>query len=242
MKKFRFKRNQVIITALVAMIAVAGYLNWRDGQEELEFAQAIALDDHGQMTQRPGELDLDYIYYDFFDDMFLDLPWISSEFDFSHDFAFDDFDYGYGHDDFYGYNGAFAEHQTHDAGEAVFVSATEAPSFFVQARLEREQSRARQTDILMNMISEQTVEMEQRAIITDAMLEIQRRIERETATESMLEARGFNEVYVRIADNYVDIVVAREALSDSELAQIEDAVRRNTGKSVSQIRVNPMRH
>ena len=235
MKKPRFKRNQVIITALVAMIAVAGYLNWRDGQEEIEFAQAIALDDFGQVTQRPGDLDLDYIYYDYYDDMFTDdAPWISSEFGFADEFG-EDFDYGFDFEEY-----TMAE-QTHEPGEAVFVSSTNSPPFFMQARLEREQSRARQTDILMNMINEQSVDNEQRAVITDAMLEIQRRIERETATESMLESRGFNDVYVRIADEYVDIVVAREALSDAELAQIEDAVRRNTGMSVSQIRVSPIR-
>jgi len=214
------------------MIAVAGYLNWRDGQEEVEFAQAIALDDFGQVTNMPGQLDLDYIYYDYFDDMFMhDAPWISSEFDFNAEF-----DYGFDfYDDF-----AIVE-QTHEPGEAVFVSSVDSPPFFVQARLEREQSRARQTDILMNMINEQNIDIEQRAIITDAMLEIQRRIERETATEAMLESRGFNEIYVRIADQYVDILVAREALSDAELAQIEDAVRRNTGMGVNQIRVSPIR-
>ncbi|MCL2618078.1 MAG: SpoIIIAH-like family protein [Defluviitaleaceae bacterium] len=232
MKKFMFKRNQVIITALVAMIGVAGYLNWHDSRAEVEFAQAIALDDFGQVTQRPGDLDLDYIYYEYFDDMFLhDMPWISSQFDFDYDFADS-------HDVFYN---DFAHEHMHEPGEAVFVSATDSPPFFMQARLEREQSRARQTDILMNMVNEQNIDMDQRAIITDAMLEIQSRIERETATEAMLESRGFSEAYVRIADQYVDIVVAREALSDSELAQIEDAVRRNTGMSVNQIRVTPKR-
>ena len=223
-KRFRFKRNQVIITALVAMISVAGYLNWQDAQQEPQFAQAIALDDHGQIIRIS---DADFVYNGYFDDMFLDAPWLSSEFDFSHDF-----------DNFAG-NGDFMA--ASEPGQAVFVNATDTMPFFVQARLEREQSRARQTDILMNMISEQTIDMEQRAVITDAMLEIQRRIERETATEAMLSARGFREAYVRIADQYIDIVVAREALSDAELAQIEDAVRRNTGMSVNQIRVSPMR-
>ena len=224
LKRFRFKRNQVIITALVAMISVAGYLNWQDAQQEPQFAQAIALDDHGQIIRTS---DMEFMHQDYFDDMFLDAPWIASEFDFSHDF------------DNLANNGDFMA--AGEPGEAVFVNATQTTPFFVQARLEREQSRARQTDILMNMISEQTIDMEQRAVITDAMLEIQRRIERETATEAMLGARGFQEAYVRIADQYIDIVVAREALSDAELAQIEDAVRRNTGMSVSQIRVSPMR-
>jgi stage III sporulation protein AH len=240
MKRIVFKRNQVIITALVAMIAVAGYLNWRDSQQEEEYAQAHALDDYGMVSNRQDrldELDLDYTHYDSQDQMFMDAPWTASEFDFSFDFA-DELE---GFEDYYSYEQHATERAGFEAGEAVFVSASDTPSFFVQARLDREQSRSRQTDILMNMMNEQSIDTEQRAVITDAMLEIQRRIENETATESVLESRGFSDVYVRIADAYVDIVVARETLSDAELAQIEDAVRRNTGMGVSQIRVNPMR-
>lgn len=225
---FNFKRNQVIITALVAMIAVAGYLNWRDAQEQ-PFAQAIALDDHGQIVGLPDVLDENYIIYG--DDFYsiFDAPWIASEFDF-------DLGYDYGYQEPW----AIETQSPMEPGEAVFVSAQDTPSYFIQARLEREQSRARQTDILMNMIGDQA-DAEHVSIITDAMLEIQRRIERETAAEAMIESKGFREVYVRIGDQYVDVVVNRETLSDSEVAQIEDIVRRKTGMATTQIRISPRR-
>ena len=232
---FSVKRNQVIITALVAMIAVAGYLNWQDAQEQQPFAQAIALDDHGQIMSF-YELDPDYIVYgDEFYSVF-DTPWIAS-----------DFDYSYDYHDPWAYSPWVADQWTTDVqspvepGEAVFVSAQDTPAYFIQARLEREQSRARQTDILMNMMGDMQGNTEQVSIITDAMLEIQRRIERETAAEAMIESKGFREVYVRIGDQYVDVVVNRETLSDAEVAQIEDIVRRKTGMATTQIRISPRR-
>lgn len=230
-----FKRNQVIITALVAMIGVAGYLNWRDGQQP-PFAQAISLDDHGQIVGfTPGEIDEDYIVYG--DDFYsiFDAPWIASEFDW-------DLSYDYGSPAPEPWFDAHVQTQAPlEPGEAVFVSTQDSPPYFVQARLEREQSRARQTDILMNMISDMYSDAAQVSIIADAMLEIQRRIERETAAEAMIESKGFREVYVRIGDEYVDVVVNRETLSDSEVAQIEDIVRRKTGMAITQIRISPMR-
>ena len=56
----------------------------------------------------------------------------------------------------------------------------------------------------------------------DNLLEIQQRIEKETAAEAMIESKGFSEVYVRIDDNTVDVVVNKSELTDSELAQIMD--------------------
>ena len=73
------------------------------------------------------------------------------------------------------------------------------------------------------------------------MLEIQQRIERETAAEAMIEAKGFKEVYVRIDDDTVDVVVDRAELTDTEVAQIEDIVKRKTGYSNDKIRISPLK-
>jgi stage III sporulation protein AH len=73
------------------------------------------------------------------------------------------------------------------------------------------------------------------------MLEIQKRIERESAAEAMIESKGFSEVYVRIDDNSVDVVVNKEALTDAEIAQIADIIKRKTGMNETQIHISPMR-
>ena len=128
-----------------------------------------------------------------------------------------------------------------NAGEAVFVNNSNDTSYFVQAKLEREQARAKQKDILTEMINNTNVDQAKKADAADEMLKIQERIEKETAAEAMIEAKGFKEVYVRIDDDTVDVVVNKAELSESEIAQIEDIVKRKTGASVDKIRISPIK-
>jgi stage III sporulation protein AH len=128
-----------------------------------------------------------------------------------------------------------------NAGEAVFVSVGDESSYFIQAKLEREQSRAKQKDLLNEMLNNDKLDNTQKSSVADQMLEIQKRIEKETAAEAMIEAKGFDEVYVRIDDDTVDVVVDKAQLTDSEVAQIEDIVKRKTGVDASKIRISPLR-
>ena len=211
---FVLKRNQIIITALVVMIAVAGYLNYVDGRST--DGSGLAMNEQGEIAALiPDE--------DFF---FVDM-----------DFAELGFDLNDVH------NPAIAVSAETEAppGEAVFVTTTSEASFFVQARLNREQARAAERDVLTSLINNNNVEADQRAQAADNMMDIQRRIERESAAESMIEAKGFAEVYVRIGENSVDVVVNKEVLTDAEVAQIEDIIKRKTGMQTNQIHISPMR-
>ena len=53
--------------------------------------------------------------------------------------------------------------------------------------------------------------------------------EKETAAEILLEAKGFDDVVVSIADDAVDVVVNASELTEAQRAQIEDIVVRKTG-------------
>ena len=207
---FVLKRNQIIITALVVMIAVAGYLNYMDGRS-VDTA-GLTYTEQNEIAALIPE-----------DDFFLDI-----------DFA--DIDFFEVHDPTIAVSAEASE-----PGEAVFVTAASETSFFVQARLNREQARSTEKEILTGLINNDSVEAEQRAQAADNMIDIQRRIERETAAESMIEAKGFSEVYVRIGENSVDVVVNKEVLTDAEVAQIEDIIKRKTGMQTNQIHISPMR-
>ena len=80
---------------------------------------------------------------------------------------------------------AQAENETDNTGEAVFVNAdaTQSDTYFVQAKLDREQSRAKQKDMLTEMINSSEINNEQKQEFADGILEIQQRIEKETASE-----------------------------------------------------------
>ena len=211
---FKLKRNQVIITALVVMIAVAGYLNYTDSnlyvptalsETESELTELVNLTEFIEVdftiTPIPPALDLDESYE---------------------------------------YSGYALESE-----EALQVLAvadqTVNSAFFVSARLEREQSRARQREVLLDLINNDNVEDNVRAQSAENMLTIQRRIEKESAAEALIESRGFNEVFVRIGDTSVDVIVNKDTLSEAELAQIEDIILRKVGNDSNDIRIATMR-
>ncbi|MCL1844274.1 MAG: SpoIIIAH-like family protein [Defluviitaleaceae bacterium] len=235
---FVFKRNQVIITALVVMVAVAGYITWADSRTD-PLAMGYVLTDSGEISALiPDTGVLTSLFPDDYAGL-IGSPWTTT-----HDPTI-----AVTGDDFFTLTGfefgdivtlpTNEEHLT-EAGEAIFVNQSR-DSLFVQNRLTREQNRSSDRAILNDLINNANISEEQRAEAADAMLEIQRRIEREAATEALIEARGFTEAYVRISDNSVDVIVSKEALTDAELAQIVDIVNRKTGMEATQINVSPMR-
>ncbi len=132
--------------------------------------------------------------------------------------------------------------ETTGDGAAVFVSANagDSAAYFAEAKLDREQSRAKQKDLLNEMLDNKNISKEQKEKCTESMMELQQRIEKETAAEAMIESKGFKEAYVRMDDDTVDVVVDKETLTDAEVAQIEDIVKRKTGMDASKIRINTL--
>ena len=237
---FVLKRNQVIITALVLMIAVAGYLSWLDSRA---YDEQIGFILDGQGGGSPLVPNADTASHFPEDEGYTGLigaPWLSE-----HDPTIDvygEIDWPSLADlDLDDIMAAPADEDLTEAGEAIFVDGRVETSFFVQSRLNREQSRSNERSILNDLINNANVEAEQRAQAADAMLEIQRRIERETAAEAVIKSKGFSEVYVRIYDNSVDIIVNKPDLTEQDLAQIMDVIKRKTGMTETQIHISPMR-
>lgn len=209
---FVIKRNQVVVTALAVMIAAAGYLNFQDSKASQQTKTALQLTEEGDASAAIQDYDT---LPDDISASEIGLDPITAE----------------------------VSNTTGD-GAAVFVSAdaTLAGSqFFAEAKLDREQARAKQKDILTEMMNNENVSESQKDKCGDSMLQLQERIEKETAAEAMIEAKGFTEAYVRIDDQTVDVVVDKATLSDSEVAQIEDIVKRKTGFKADQIRINPLK-
>lgn len=208
---FVIKRNQVVVTALAVMIAAAGYLNFQESKSSQGNKTALQLTEEGDVTAL-----VDYSALP--DDISAEevtLDPITAE-----------------------------VAQTTGDGAAVFVSAgSEAltsSQYFAEAKLDREQSRAKQKDILTDMLNNENVSKEQKDKCSENMMQLQERIEKETAAEAMIESKGFKEAYVRMDDDTVDVVVEKESLTDAEVAQIEDIVKRKTGYDASKIRINTL--
>ena len=212
---FVIKRNHVIIVALVIMVGVAGYLNYMDNNLKND---EIILNDNGEIAalvpdeNLPANANLDsQIEMDFDKKNSKE-----NKFESKNDFEESD-------------------------NDAIAVNKSMENSYFVQAKLDREQARAKQKEILDEMINNKNLSESKKTECIDNKIEIQKRIEKESAAESLLESKGFDETYVRIDDETVDVVINKEMLSDAEVAQIEDIVKRKTGCKASQIRISTLK-
>lgn len=212
---FVIKRNHVIIVALVIMVGVAGYLNYMDNNLKND---EIILNDNGEISALvPDE----------------NLP-VNANLDSQIEM---DFDKKNSKENKFESKNNFEESDD----DAITVNKSMENSYFVQAKLDREQARAKQKEILDEMINNKNLSESKKTECVDNKIEIQKRIEKESAAESLLESKGFDETYVRIDDETVDVVINKEMLSDAEIAQIEDIVKRKTGFKASQIRISTLK-
>jgi stage III sporulation protein AH len=219
---FVIKRNQIIIAALVIMVAVAGYLNYLDGNNE---DNEISLNEDGEVAAIVQDNSLPV---NFSVDREINIESDNNKKNSKNK------------------NSNKNIKTMSNDSDAVFVSNNKNNSlsisnYFVQVKLDRDQTRAKEKEILDEMINNSNISTSKKNDCIDEKIKIQQRMEKESAAESMIESRGFKDVYVRIDNNTVDAVVNKETLSDAEIAQIEDIIKRKTGYSASQIRISTIK-
>lgn len=256
MKKI-FKKNQMMIVALALMIAVAGYLNFAGKNiEEDEVAsmdENTVVDENGVALldisdEDIASLDSEYVevndqYTDIVMDMEGDLSAFISETVDSADVeaqlaeetAGDDVDASLAE------GGEVAENDTIDEvpGEAVFTS-TGAINNLADARLLKEQTRARNKENLLEIINNETLTEAQKTDAINSMIALTDIAEREMSAEILLEAKGFENAVVSITGSSADVCVAVSELSEVQCAQIIDIVQRKTGISAENIVISPI--
>lgn len=205
MKKV-LKKNQIIITALVVMVAIAGYMSITDKE---------------QMTMSTGGTEENAQVSD-----------ISEE-----DIVLDE-------DDSVSGSAATASNEKvsskENAGEAVLVSNTVKGSYFEEAKLSREQTRAKNKETLTSLVNNKNASNAQKDKAMNEIVKMTEVNEKETATENLLAAKGFAEAVVTILSDSVDVVVNAEDLTEQQIAQIEDVVKRKTECSADKIVISPV--
>ncbi|MCM1192484.1 MAG: SpoIIIAH-like family protein [Acetatifactor muris] len=113
-------------------------------------------------------------------------------------------------------------------GEAVFTSSAAGVAILSEAKLLKEQTRARNKETLLEIINSAGISDEQKQAAVDSMVQMTAIAEKEAAAEILLEAKGFSDVVVSINGDAVDVVVNASMLSEAQRAQIEDIVKRKT--------------
>lgn len=193
----KIKKNQVIITALAIMIAVAGYINYTGNLSDIISVKAskdansegVVIDEStGEVVNNDAEPD---------------------------------------------------EESLMEPGFVVLTSGDGvSESVISEAKLNREQLRAKNKEMLMEIVNNEALDEASKQEAVNKLAQISDTSQKEIAAELLLEAKGFTNAVVSMLDGNVDVVVNSTSLDDTQRAQIEDIVKRKTGVTADKITIN----
>ena len=231
------KKNQLMITALAIMIAIAGYLQFAGTDLEDEYLEVTDGNVYTSEANLTGSGDivtgnytaqelLDLSEEDLLQTGVTDIESLDSDME------------GTPVEDFLDVGAQITQNvaageQTNTPdegeipGEAMFTS-TAGIAVLSEAKLLKEQTRAKNKETLLEIINSAGLTDEQKQEAVDNMVKMTAIAEKEAAAEILLEAKGFSDVVVSINGDAVDVVVNAAALDDVMRAQIEDIVTRKT--------------
>ena len=124
-------------------------------------------------------------------------------------------------------------------GEAVLTSG-DASAVVAEAKVTREQVRAKNKEDLLSIIDNQNLSDEQKQDAVNQMVQMTDLAEKEAAAETLLASKGFDEAVVSLTADSADVVVNASELSDANRAQIEDIITRKTGIAAQNIVITPI--
>lgn len=207
------KKNQIVITGLAVMIAIAGYLNFSGTDMELESSPTSVQDDSVLLETEEENAAASN------NGVLVDVESLDGE---------EEMDT------------ASSDNPEGIPGEAVLTSAGTDSGFAAEARLTREQIRAKNKETLLEVINNEGVSAEEKEKAVSSMNAMTDIAEREAAAELLLEAKGFTDSVVSITEGTADVVINMTEISDAQRAQIEDIVKRKTEISGENIVITPI--
>lgn len=224
MKKI-FHKNQLIITTLAFMLAIAGYISYDRINNKNDVAQTNAdAVENGYV--------LDTSTYDIFEEEET-AETMGEELDAEADpaeLALEDDE-----------NVLEEGEEYLNPGETVLTSLNvTGANYAAEVKLNREQVRSKNKEALLEIIDNDTIGEEQKQDAINEMVALTDIAEKEANAEMLLEAKGFTNVVVSISNETCDVVVDMGDVTDAKRAQVEDIVKRKTGISAENIIITPI--
>lgn len=198
MKKI-IKKNQVIVTALAILIAIAGYIKYTNtnltkDSKTVNNEVYESVYENDSLTDKSKDIE-----------------------------SMDE---------------KATEEETDQPGSAVLTNTSANSSYIIQARLSREQTRSKSTEMLNNIINNENLSKSEKKKAVKSMVELTNFSETENTIETLLKAKGYENVIVTLSKNQADVIY-EGALDDTKRAQIVSVIKRKTKLDSSKITITP---
>ena len=228
-----FQKNQIMITALAMMLAVAGYFSFMN--KDISDRDIVA-EANANLLQEEYEISDEDIFT--VEDIFVAeelIEWDSqvADSDVTGETVAD------------GASGDAANMVNTEAvmnpGETLFTSSTITNiDYASEMKLTREQVRSKNKETLLEIVNNTGISDEVKQDAINKMIAMTDIAERENAAEMLLEAKGFTDVVVSITDDACDVVLNMGEVTDAKRAQVEDIVKRKTNIAGEKIVITPI--
>jgi len=162
----------------------------------------------------------------------------SSDLGASSDIIMDDFEDTYTLED-------MGEHSMQESdiniGEAQYVSAPVVNDYFVEASMSREISRSKTVEMLTNIIDNPNTDAQGKSDAQAQVLKLASITDKENTCESLIKAKGFEQVVVFINENIANVTVKTEGLSATDTAKIQEIIASQTDIPIKNIKIVEVR-
>lgn len=122
------------------------------------------------------------------------------------------------------------------SGESADKSSSGESKYFKELRENRQKTREEALDILEETLDRTDLSEDQRSETTAQINSIAQAAKQEAGIETVLKAKGFNNVVAVIGENDVNVIIDIE-LDAAKTAQIQDAVISQTNFAVADVKI-----
>jgi stage III sporulation protein AH len=239
--KGKLKKNQIVITTLALMIAIAGYLDFAGEEFEKEASVSESTVEDEAEILGTADISMEDMYAENESTEVGEAEIVGD----SSEEAEEDTAQASTTEDIESYDFDLTSNTTdgeETPGEAVLTNGgvSSAADIISEAKLNREQVRSKNKEALLEVINNSNITDTQKQVAIDNMISLTDIAEKEAAAEMLLDAKGYTDAVVSITDSSVDVVVNMAEVDDAGRAQIEDIVKRKTGVSAENIVITPI--
>lgn len=210
MSKF-FKRNQLIITALAALVAVVGYVNFGGDLDNGLVKTNQNASEKSTSEQKEKNKNTDKS--------------VETAKDNTSDISDQDvLAQNNSKNDTYDIVSTDAD-INEAPGEAVLVNATGTSDFIVTARLEKESLRGELLENLQSIVNNTSISEAEKKSAIDKCTALTSNAEKELLAETQIRGRGFENVVVTKIEDKVDVIIMSKPINATEITRIEEIVK-----------------
>ena len=121
--------------------------------------------------------------------------------------------------------------------DEIAETATAQADYFTTARSDRKKARDEALAILKETANDVKATQADKTKANERIAQIAGEIEKESAIESLIKAKGFQEAVAVIGEDNITVIVKSEELLASQTLQIQDAVVSQTDFSLEKIKI-----